>query len=63
MDWILKYLAEALYLWLTTAAIVVVASIVHYLIASGELKDLQARSKDQKGRPEPEVYREPVLDR
>jgi hypothetical protein len=32
-------------------------------IVDAILADLQARSKDQKRRPEPEVYREPVFDR
>jgi hypothetical protein len=43
-----KYIVEAPYLWGITAGVVAVASGVHYVLASGERKDLRKRSEKQK---------------
>jgi hypothetical protein len=43
----LKLAVEAAWLWGVTIGVVAIFSGVHYLLASAEMKELQARSKSQ----------------
>ena len=44
----MSYLLEALRLWALTAGVVVVASIIHYVIASARLRELHERLEEQR---------------
>jgi hypothetical protein len=59
MDKISGLLTETLILWAVTAAVVVVASVIHYVISSSDLEDLKKRSEDQAQKPQPEDFQEP----
>ena len=51
--WLVSYLIEALWLWVVTAGVVVVTSIIHYIIATARIRDLHARIEEQRQLQQP----------
>jgi hypothetical protein len=49
----LSLLKEAGFLWIAVAIVVLVASIIHYRVASSNLRDLQRCVRDQESQPQP----------
>jgi hypothetical protein len=58
MDRISALLTETVYLWAATAVVVVIASAIHYVVASSNFRDLKKRVGDQEQRPQPQDTRE-----
>jgi hypothetical protein len=56
MDKIHDFLIEAGWLWAATAAVVAVASCVHYFMASGERRALTRRIDHQRTKQQPEDF-------
>jgi hypothetical protein len=53
-----EFLTEAAYLWILTAIVVVVASLVHYAISCSDRRDLKRRVTKQEVLQEPEDFQE-----
>jgi len=48
-----SYLIEAFWLWVVTAGVVAVASLIHYVIASARVSELHARLQAQQQKQQP----------
>jgi hypothetical protein len=50
---ILSLLKEAVFLWIAVTIVVFFASVIHYIVASSNLRDLQRCVRDQESQPQP----------
>jgi len=58
MGRISNFLIDAAWLWIGTAIVVIIASVVHYAISSSERTDFRRRVENQKILQESEDYPE-----
>jgi hypothetical protein len=49
----LSLLKDTVFLWIAVAIVVFVASVIHYIVASSNLRELQRCVRDQESQPQP----------